>query len=373
MTRHPEDDRIAVATVGPTANGISMLARRLAAAAADQGFAGAVVDEPDPGRLRALVRQLPRGVRVLHLHVSDWLFVDAGVDPGVALADVDLDLAGRGMRLALSLHDVPQWSDGPQLVRRRAAIYRRWTERAAEILVSSSHEQALLGEVVGGSAAPVTVVPLPIDPLPIDLLPIDPLPVDALPGRQDGAPGPTGEPVVAVFGFLYPGKGHRELIEELTGVATGLTVLAVGRPSERHPELPAELGRLAAARGIAFRVTGFVPDEELAGQLRGPVVPVAPQTRISASASINAWIGAGRRPLVADGRYARELAARLPGSIRVYPPGGLGGQVRLAIRDPTRTWVPAGAPIGPSTRSVAASYLTRLRHLAVRAGADGVG
>lgn len=366
MSRHPVDDRVAVGTVGPPANGISMLARRLAAAATAQGFGGTVVDEPDPGRLPALVRQLPAGVRVLHLHVSDWMFADAGVDPAGMPAALDPELAGRGIRLALSLHDVPQWSDGPQLVRRRAATYRRWTERAAQVVVSSEHERALLGEVVGGPAGPVAVVPLPIDPLAVDPLAIDPVPGDPAPEPGETARDPTGDPVVAVFGFLYPGKGHRELIEELTGVGPGLTVLAVGRPSQRHPELPADLGRQAAARGLRFRVTGFVPDAELAGQLRAPVVPVAPQTRISASASINAWIGAGRRPLVADGRYARELAARLPGAIRIYPPGGLSDQVRLAILDPARTWLPAGVPIGPTTRTVAATYLAGWRELAAR-------
>ena len=349
MSRDPVDDRIAVGTVGPAGNGISMLARGLAAAAVEQGFGGTVVDEPDAGRLPALVRRLPVGVRVLHLHVSDWLFADAGADPDTALAALDRELAGRRIELAITLHDVPQGSDGPRLVRRRAATYRRWSARAAQVLVSSDHERALLREVVGGPAGRAAVVPLPIDPLP-----------------GGGGPGsaPTENPVVAVFGFLYPGKGHRELIEALTGVRPGLTVLAVGRPSPRHPELPADLTRLAADRGIRFQVTGFVPDRELAGRLRAPVVPVAPQTRISASASINAWIGAGRRPLVADGRYARELAERLPGALRIYAEGDLGRQVRLAIREPSRTWVPAGVPIGPTTRTVAATYLARLRALA---------
>lgn len=365
----PPDDRIALGTVGPAANGISILARRLAAAARAHGFSGTVLDDPDPGRLIEFARRLPPSVRLLHLHVSDWLFADAGADPDAVPAALVAELTRREVRLALTLHDVPQSSDGPALVHRRSATYRQWARSAADLIVSSEHERSLLREVAGLPVEAVGVVPLPIDPLPIDREPVDREPVDprrtgSLPVRPGagGAP-PRSGPTVAVFGFLYPGKGHRELLDELTGVGPGLTVLAIGQPSHRHPDLPAELTEFARSRDIAFRIAGFVPDADLAGYLRGPVIPVAPQTRISASASLNAWIGAGRRPLVAAGRYAAELAARLPGAVRLYPPDGLRDEVRRAIDDPARTWLPPGLAVGPTTAAVAASYLSRFRRL----------
>lgn len=348
---HPADDRIAWGTVGPAANGISILARRLTAAARARGFSGPVLDEPDPAGLVGLGRRLPPTVRLLHLHVSDWLFADAGADPDATPAALVAELTRRRVRLALTLHDVPQWSDGPVLVRRRSATYRQWLRSATDVVVSSEHERSLLHEVSGAPVGSIGVVPLPIDPLP------------GLVGTRVEPFIGGSDPTVAVFGFLYPGKGHRELLDEVTGVEPGLTVLALGQSSRRHPELPAELTEYARSRGITFRVTGFVPDEELAGYLRGPVIPVAPQTRISASASLNAWIGAGRRPLVASGRYAAELAGRLPGAVRLYPPGRLRDEVRRAIDDPARTWRPPGRTVGPTTSDVAAGYLTRFRRL----------
>lgn len=358
----PADDHIAVGTVGPAANGISILARRLAASARAQGFAGTVVDEPDPARLSGLPARLPAPVRLVHLHVSDWLFADAGADPAATLGGLRRDLARRGVRLALTLHDAPQGADDPALVRRRSGTYREWARSAVDVVVSSDHERSLLREVAGVPGSAVSVIPLPIDPLPIDPLPFGPRPTRV--ATDPGARGSrTAAPTVAVFGFLYPGKGHREVLDELAGLAPGLTVLAIGQPSQRHPELPAELTQLARDNAIDFRVAGFVPDADLAGYLRAPVVPVAPQTRICASASLNAWIGAGRRPLVAAGRYARELAGRLPGAVRLYRPGGLREEVRRAMEEPARTWLPADLPVGPTTPAVAAAYLARWRQL----------
>ena len=345
-TRNHLDNRIALGSCGPDRHGVSRLARRIAAAGRDLGFTGAVLDEPDPARLADLAQRLPSTVRLLHLHVSDWLIADAAADPDVVLPALVHALASRGVRLALTLHDVPQPSDGPALVRRRARTYGALVAASAAVSVSSAHERSLLREVVGVREEDVTVVPLPIDPA----------------GGPSPRPAPpAGPPIVAVLGFLYPGKGHRELLDELAGIRPMVTVLAIGRPSTRHCDLPAELSSVADRNGISFRTTGYVPDHELVEQLRAPVVPVAPQTRISASASINSWIGAGRRPLVRAGRYAQELGQRLPGAVRIYRPGGLRAEVELALADPVLTWLPDRLRVGPTTRDVARLHLAWLR------------
>ena len=174
----------------------------------------------------------------------------------------------------------------------------------------------------------------------------------------------TSARTVGIFGYVYPGKGHREVLDELADCRPPVNVLAIGRPSDRHVDLIADLTRTATDRGMSFRCTGYVPDSDVLGQLRGALIPVAPHTHISASGSINSWIAAGRCPLVPAGRYATELAHRMPGAVRTYQPGSLRPAVEAAVEDPALTWLPPGLAVGPSTRTVAGRYLDWLRRRA---------
>ena len=113
-----------------------------------------------------------------------------------------------------------------------------------------------------------------------------------------------------------------------------------------------------------MRVTGFLPDAELAGWLRSVAVPLAPNPRVGASASIATWIGHGRRPLVPDSPYGRELAERAPGTITLYSggtPGGLRAAIEAALAEPESTWLGSGVWPGPGLPDVAAAYA---RHFA---------
>ena len=74
--------------------------------------------------------------------------------------------------------------------------------------------------------------------------------------------------MIAVFGYLYPGKGHAELIAELSGMPLGTVVRALGRPADRHADLVAELDELAARQGLSFECTGFVPESDVVDRLR---------------------------------------------------------------------------------------------------------
>lgn len=351
MTTEQLDQQIALGWCGPAENGIPRLARQIADAAVDLGFGGQVLSESDPARVLDLVHQLTLGVRLLHLHVNDWLFTDAAADPDAAVTAVLDGLRARGIALSVTLHDLPQPSDGPALYRRRAGTYRLLVEAASDVIVSSEHERALLREALGDADGPIAIIPLPIDPVPIAPLPTNPVSMDS----QDVST------TVAIFGYLYPGKGHREVLDELASSPSAVTVLAIGRASDRHRDLVDELTDVAVRTGLSFRCTGYVPDSDVAARLRAPLIPVAPHTHISASGSINSWIGAGRRPLVPAGRYADELERRLPGAVWIYHPGELRGAVELAMADPARTWLPAGLEVGPTTRTVAQLYLNRLR------------
>ena len=92
-------------------------------------------------------------------------------------------------------------------------------------------------------------------------------------------------------------------------------------------------------------MTGYVPDDELPALLRSAVVPVAPHEHLSASGSINSWIGAGRRPLVPRSDYVAELEERSPGCVWVYD--DLRAALARAWRDPAATWLPGGTPGRP--------------------------
>jgi len=325
--------------VGPAQHGVT------AAALAQAG-----VDLP-PGRPRVVRRDrvvgpdavadlaADLGGGTVHAHVTDRLF---GRTPEEAATCV-VALA-RTCTLVVTLHDLPQPSDGAVNHPRRARAYAAVARAAAAVVVSSEHERRLLRaglrDTSGGGSenttgdvaevdARVTVVPLPV---PATLAP----------------PGPTGardvDPEVAqdaaVLGFLYPGKGHDAVLEALTGLPATVGLRALGRASDGHEDLVGRLGARAAELGRRFTVTGYVPDADLPRLLRSVLVPVAPHEHLSASGSINTWIGAGRRPLVPDSDYARELLVANPGAVQLYD--HLPTAVARAVADPASTWLPAG-------------------------------
>lgn len=359
------DASIAVGWCGPDEHGIAQISQHIVDAATVLGFRGAVVHEVEPARLTEMVDRLPAATRLLHLQLNDWLFADAGADVDQAFATLAGRLRGRQVALSVTLHDLPQLSDGPAVYRRRRETYRRLAAVTVGVVVSSEHERLLWREAHNDAEpadiaaalrqqpdqVPVTVIPLPIDP-PVGSPFVEPTDADCSVQRPL---------TVGIFGYLYPGKGHREVIEEMTGMDPAPWMVAVGRASDRHPELLHELVEVAGSRGITFHCTGFVPDPELLRTLQGVTVPLAPHTHISASGSINSWLSAGRRPLVPAGRYVAELERRMPGALWIYRPAELRRTLARALAHPELTWLPEGVVVGPSTPMVAARYLTWLR------------
>ena len=367
------DAAIAMGWSGPDDHGITLTARHIASAAITLGFGGAVLHEAQPDRLMNLVDRLPPSTRLLHLQVNDWLFADAGMDVDHTIATLADRLQRRRVALAMTLHDLPQRSNGDALYRRRCNTYRQMVAASVGVAVSSEHERLLLQEALrhtpaaevspvsagGPAGVPLVVIPLPIEPM-VTSGPTHGLPTPTLDRTR---PGDPVAPTIGIFGYLYPGKGHREVIEALTGMDSGPAVVAIGRASDRHTELLDDLTELAARRGIVFRCTGYVSDADLPGMLRSVTVPLAPHTHISASGSINSWLAAGRRPLVPAGRYVDELERRMPGSMWIYQPGQLRQSVERAIAQPELTWLPPDLRVEPTTRMVAQRYLEWLRSL----------
>ncbi|MET4052777.1 glycosyltransferase involved in cell wall biosynthesis [Frigoribacterium sp. PvP054] len=287
-----------------------------------------------------------------HLQFTDRLW---GPSPAAA-ADVVEHLAD-GTALTVTLHDLPQPSDGERNLRRRGEAYARVVAVARGVVVNSEHERALLRETIGFEG-PVEVIPLPVDPHPLPA----------------GRPEPDGD--VAVVGFFYPGKGHAEVVAAVAGLAAGRPaaeagrvgddatrpvadvtgVVALGRASPGHEGELRQLVDEAAALGVPFGATGYLDDATLLDRARRASVPVAAHQHVSASGSIATWVAAGRRPLVPDTRYSREMATLRPGTLTLYPEGGLATAIAAALADPASTWLDEDAVTRPGLDEVADAY-----------------
>jgi hypothetical protein len=304
---------------GDGRHGVVRLSREIAGAVAD------LSDRSPP------VERFP-SEGAIHLHFTDRLFGDG---PEAAARTV-ADLATR-LTVTLTLHDVPQPSDGADRLPLRVAGYRDVIEASAGVVCNSRHEVALLRETGALELdAPLTqVIPLPL--------------MAASPEPQL----PRHAPEVALLGFIYPGKGHAEAIQAVAA----LTGAAAQRPSPGHVRDLDLLDELARRRGVQFTVTGWLSETALARRGRAAAVPLAAHSHLSASASINTWIGLGRRPLVADSRYAREIDALRPGTITIYAPAALSAAVATALAEPARTWLAPDADTRPHLPDVARRYL----------------
>jgi glycosyltransferase involved in cell wall biosynthesis len=346
---------------GPADHGVVRFAVALA------GQLGHPVTGPD-------LSGLAGPAQIVHLQYTDALH---GTDTATAATAftrlVERIRLATGARPSVTLHDLPDPADEPGRYARRAESYRRVAAAVDLVTVSSDHEAALL-ETLGGAPgrrawSPV-VVPLPID-----------APVLVPPARR-----PVPRPEVAVFGFLHPGKGHADVLAALAESSgstevppdleftalefTALEFTALGRTADGHDDLGRRLQDEARAIGRRLRITGFLPDHEVTARLQRVAVPIAPARMVSASGSINTWITAGRRPLVARSPYTDELSRRYPGSVRGYAPDGLAAAIRATLADPGLSWLADPRPDALGPEATARAYRAAFAEAA--AGADRV-
>lgn len=314
-------------TAGDPADGVVRYAREVAGAVAERTGRAVGLD--------ALTQAgTPAVGGPLHVNVTDRIW---GANPEAA-ADRLQALAGA-VPLTVTLHDLPQPSDGPQRLPRRAAAYRRIARAARGVVVSSAHEAALLLAIADVTAA---VIPLPVHRQP------------ALRAR----PEPDDDAVV--LGFFYPGKGHAEVVTAVAALLTSdraLGVTVLGAASAGHAGELADLVADAARQGVRLTVTGHLDEARLLACARRAAVPVAAHRHVSASGSMNSWIAAGRRPLVPDGPYTREMEALRPGTLTRYPAEGLAAAIERARLRPDTTWLAADATLRPDLDDVAAAYV----------------
>ncbi len=269
---------------------------------------------------------------VVHVPVTERLFgrdLDAAAGTFARLADA---VSGAGATLSVTLHDLPY--DDSAFQQRRAQFYRQVLAASRGVVVNSDVELEIVTPW-SGAVHSLRRIRLPVETV-------------------DAAPRPAGRAAeVTVLGFVFPDRGYEDVIAALPEHAA---LLALGRASDGHDDL---LERYATMAGGRFRSTGFVPDDELAGHLLAAAVPVAPNRRVTASASINTWLAHGRRPLVPDGPYARELADTRPGALWIYDadePAELRSALAAALAEPQRTWLAPDVLRGPTQAEVAALY-----------------
>jgi hypothetical protein len=158
------------------------------------------------------------------------------------------------------------------------------------------------------------------------------LPVEALPA------GPTpcwaDRPTLGVLGFVYPGKGHAAVIAAAGRRPDRPRVVAAGAVSPGHDDLWSALASRAAGTGVDLVLTGSLDDAGMGAAARAVTVPIVPGASVSASGTLATWWGCGRRPLTADGPYAREQDL---GTITLYRPDGIDAAVAAALAQPDRT------------------------------------
>lgn len=320
--------------VGPGEHGVVRFAEQVLAALPRRG---PVVRAGSVATLPADWLDSVRGCATVHLHYTDALYAPRCEDAAVVFLDLAARLHGGGQRCTVTLHDLPQPADGAQLYPRRSRVYRAVAAAADRVVVSSEHEASLLAEL-GAGPQPALVIPLPVDPL-----------------VERPEPGP-GDGQVTMLGFVHPGKGHREVLAAMRNLPATHGLVVLGRAGAGHAELVTQLHGAAAEHGRTVTVTGFVPEADLTSRLHQAGVPVAAHRNVSASGSINSWLGAGRRPLVPAGRYSAELARRSPGALWTYADGELPAALALALAEPDRTFLNATPALGPSTAAVATRY-----------------
>jgi hypothetical protein len=293
-----------VLLVHPGPHGVAVYAREVAAAVAEVDAAARSVG---PAEILSLEPGTP-----VHAQVTDRLW---GSSPEEATGRV-LALAERHP-LTVTLHDVPQASDGERNRPRRRAFYAAVARAAMAVAVNSEHERTLLAEEGVWDGA-VEVVPLPV-------------------ASQRVHSRPEPDAAVGVLGYFYPGKGHDEALAATA--AAGLTRLGVlGRASDGHAAELDAFVRRAADLGVVAEVTGWLDDAAMAARARAVAVPVIAHRHVSASGSLASWIGWGRRPVAVRNRYIDEMSALRPGTLSVVEPDALPAAIRHASDDPSLTW-----------------------------------
>ena len=240
------------------------------------------------------------GSGVCHWHFTDRLFGSSIEEAAASFVDT---LAVATARHVVTLHDVPA-PTGSSRSARRVDGYRQVAEAADGLVVASAHER----HACGGPASPHPSSSSRCR--------------SCRSARRPHGGGRQRRRSVAILGFVYPGKGHAEVIAAVRSLPPDVQVVALGRPSNGHEPLVECLRRTATSMDRRLLVTGYLDDATLADALHQVDVPVVAARSVSASASVATWIAAGRRPLVAAQRVHDRARCPRRRPRHVVRPGG---------------------------------------------------
>ncbi len=269
------------------------------------------------------VRTVTEGGLLTHAHFTDALFGPDVSSAAEAFAGWAASVRGP---LVVTVHDVPGADPDRRRDRLRAAGYARVVAAADAVVVSSGHEAAKVSRLSGARSHL------------IDL----PLPEPGLAGRR---PEWADRPTLGVLGFVYPGKGHREAVDAAARSGANPRVVAAGPVSPGHQDLARELDLHARRRGVDLVRTGALTDADLRAAAAAVTVPLALNSRVSASGSLLTWLACGRRPLAARGEYASEVDRRHPGVLALCgTEAELDDALAEALTDPASTLLPGSPP-----------------------------
>jgi hypothetical protein len=307
--------RVRLHAPGAGGHGVARHAAALARLLAARG-----AEVVGPGADTGVDTGVDTDVDVVHAQFTDALW---GPDiASAATAFVEWS-AATTRPVVVTLHDVPGGDVDAARDARRRAGYARVVAAADAVVVSAGHEAAKVSALTGRVP---DVIGLPVEPLP-----------------AGPAPSWADRPTLGVLGFVYPGKGHAEVIAAAGRRPDRPRVVAAGAVSPGHGDLWSALVARAAGAGVDLVLTGSLDDAGMGAAARAVTVPIAPGASVSASGTLATWWGCGRRPLTADGPYAREQD---PGTVTLYGPDGIDSAVALALARPERTHL-ATTPVGP--------------------------
>lgn len=128
--------------------------------------------------------------------------------------------------------------------------------------------------------------------------------------------------IVTLLGFVYGRKGHRYAVDAVPLLPKDVVMVYAGGPvagrSFVHDLATGKARQLGL--GDRFRITGYLPEEELDTWIAATHLAILPFTDLSASGSLSLWIAAGKPMLVTDLPGFREYARRVPGALNLFGP-----------------------------------------------------
>ncbi len=243
--------------------------------------------------------------------------------------DGPLNLPGRGRRQALH--------------RFKWALYNRWLgpyarylnhgmfDRAQHVIVLSQHLKDQL-TARGFPGERVSVIPPGIEAA----------------GAVSGAPELRAawkwadKTIIGMFGFITAAKGHSLAVDALANLDESFVLLIAGgvrRPAD-EPVRAALLRQIEAlGLGKRVRLTGYLPEAEVAAHLTACDLLVYPYTRVDTSYSLSAGLAHHTAPLLlSDVAAHREVAeqSRAAALFRSGDSTALAHEIRALSQDPAR-------------------------------------